>query len=65
MEKQINTYVYQDIDFDRKEIRLLELLPGVRSDLVCVKLLHASLDAEPHYDALSYMWGDITATRSI
>ena len=30
-----------------------------------VRLLHASLDAEPHYDALSYMWGDLSVTRSI
>lgn len=65
MEKLINSHVYQDVDFGRKEIRLLELLPGVRSDLVCVKLLHVSLDAQPHYDALSYIWGDTTPTRSI
>ncbi|CAM6000725.1 unnamed protein product [Sphagnum balticum] len=65
MESIRNSYAYQRIDLERKEIRLLELLPGEREDKVRVRLRHASLDAEPRYDALSYMWGDPSVTRSI
>ncbi|KAI1741601.1 hypothetical protein F4680DRAFT_70156 [Xylaria scruposa] len=39
------------------EIRLLEVLPGRPDSRVTVRLFHVSLDDEPHFDALGYMWG--------
>jgi hypothetical protein len=53
MESIRNSHSYQKIDLERKEIRLLELGPGEITDKVRTRLFHASLDAEPRYDALS------------
>ena len=49
------------LDFTRQQIRLLEILPGGRSDELQVKILVASLLERPDYDALSYCWGDSEA----
>jgi len=65
MEKIHNKYVYQDIGTERHEIRLLELFPGERSSTIAARLVHRSLDENPNYDALSYMWGDPTITVPI
>ena len=63
MENSVSVQVYRDLDFGRGEIRLIELFPGERSDPVCVRLFYTSLNANPHYEAISYVWGDPTATR--
>jgi hypothetical protein len=39
-------------------IRILEVLPGRGSDPVVCLMHEASLDEHPHYEALSYVWGD-------
>ncbi|OIW25644.1 HET-domain-containing protein [Coniochaeta ligniaria NRRL 30616] len=47
------------------EIRLLVLSPGVwGADIEC-DLHHANLDESPHYEALSYTWGDASNRRMI
>ena len=54
-------YRAHPLDFTRQQIRLLEILPGGRSDELQVKILVASLLERPNYDALSYCWGDSEA----
>lgn len=50
---------YQPIDSSRQQIRIIRLLPGRFDDAIEIQLAHVSLsgDAAPHYDALSYVWG--------
>ncbi|KAI0547979.1 heterokaryon incompatibility protein-domain-containing protein [Xylaria curta] len=55
--KQASDYLYQVLTPARHEIRLLEVLPGRPDSRVTARLFHISLDDEPHFDALSYMWG--------
>ena len=52
-------YAYQKFSTVR-EIRLLKLSPGNFEDEVRLQLTHASLDALPSYEALSYTWGAAT-----
>jgi hypothetical protein len=40
------------------EIRLLQILPGLDSEIVSCILTHVSLDDPPEYAALSYTWGE-------
>ena len=62
-------YSYQPLDRSKKEIRLLELLPGNG----CAKLkripachmYHVPLYTKPTFVALSYVWGDATDVRLI
>ncbi|KAH7312664.1 heterokaryon incompatibility protein-domain-containing protein [Stachybotrys elegans] len=44
---------------DNRTIRLIELLPGVPSDVVRTRLLTVPLQDTPPYFAISYVWGDI------
>jgi Heterokaryon incompatibility protein (HET) len=46
------------------EIRLLQILPGLDSEIVSCILTHVSLDDPPEYAALSYTWGE-APSRSI
>ncbi|KAK3072467.1 hypothetical protein LTR53_006753 [Teratosphaeriaceae sp. CCFEE 6253] len=39
------------------KIRLIQLLPGVHNDTICIKLIICDLETAPSYDALSYVWG--------
>jgi hypothetical protein len=51
--------IYQKLDTSKREIRLLEILPPQNdSDKVRCRLHTVSLDGEPEYIALSYVWGD-------
>ncbi|KAE9368089.1 HET-domain-containing protein, partial [Stipitochalara longipes BDJ] len=42
------------------EIRLVILESGSRDAPLRCRLIHVSLDDNPEYDALSYVWGDIS-----
>jgi hypothetical protein len=42
--------------------RLIELLPGVESDLVDLRLHLSDWSLAPQYDAISYAWGDAKDT---
>lgn len=46
------------------EIRLVELLPGGLNDPLRCKILHVSLDENPKYEAVSYVWGQPTTTST-
>ncbi|KAJ9634566.1 hypothetical protein H2199_008849 [Coniosporium tulheliwenetii] len=57
--------VYKPLDPSRREIRLLTLAGGQFSDDIHCSLSTVSLDDEPVYEALSYVWGDPNITRTI
>ncbi|KAH8675142.1 heterokaryon incompatibility protein-domain-containing protein [Ilyonectria robusta] len=57
-------YQYRQLDAQRREIRLLRILPQKTSWMEC-ELSHVSLSAPPEYVAISYAWGDLEDTRSI
>ncbi|KAI0381107.1 heterokaryon incompatibility protein-domain-containing protein [Hypomontagnella monticulosa] len=57
---------YQELDSKGGEIRILRLLPSpsFKSKIQCV--LHtAYLKDKPEYEALSYVWGDLSVCESI
>jgi len=58
-------YEESKLDPDREQIRLLELAPGGPDDELIATLSTASLESSPPYEALSYVWGDMTTPRSI
>lgn len=47
------------------QIRLLTIQPGEPEDDIQCSLTTVSLDDQPKYEALSYVWGDPTDTRNI
>ncbi|KAF2652952.1 hypothetical protein K491DRAFT_571194, partial [Lophiostoma macrostomum CBS 122681] len=54
-------FEYQTLDRSRREIRLLELLPSnhqLSKFRPACRTFHASLDKNPPFLALSYVWGD-------
>lgn len=52
-----NSYRYQPLNDDRREIRVLTVLPGNWDEPIQCHLSTVSLLADPKYDALSYVWG--------
>ncbi|KAJ4344205.1 hypothetical protein N0V95_006245 [Ascochyta clinopodiicola] len=71
MERQSSTYEYTALDDTKRQIRLLHLHPSVNSepghlphDIQCTFSL-ASLDDNPSFEALSYVWGDASSTGLI
>jgi hypothetical protein len=58
LEVNMATYQHKPLGDSSREIRLVNLQPGHRSDPIQVKLTHALLDGDIAYDALSYAWGD-------
>lgn len=56
--------MYTTLDEERREIRLLQLLPGKDNDVLECRLF-ISAGRQEKYEALSYVWGDPTATETI
>jgi hypothetical protein len=52
-------------DLRDNEIRLIELLPGDSEEQIQCRLIRAALDDRPHYEAISYVWGDPAITDTI
>jgi hypothetical protein len=50
---------------DRRQIRIIELLPGTPQDEIRCASHIANLDDNPVYEALSYVWGDSRITKRI
>lgn len=61
----LNAYPYQPLDTTTYSFRLLELKPGQWSDPIECTLHDSSLEDEPVYDALSYVWGSTEDRRPI
>lgn len=57
---------YNILDKEKSEIRLLEISPATNEKaIVEIRLIQRSLDKAPKYAALSYVWGDPSATENI
>jgi hypothetical protein len=54
----IPTNLYQPLNADRNEIRLLRIVPSFDMGKICCELEVASLDTYLFYRALSYEWGE-------
>lgn len=63
--KQSEMVQYSQLDPQKSEIRLVTLLPGKPCDSIRCTLSTASLDQNPAFTALSYVWGDPSATKPI
>lgn len=63
--KKVSPFQYQPLDHSKRQIRLLELSPGNPGSRISARLIHVSLDDNPRYDALSYMWGPPRPTYTI
>jgi hypothetical protein len=50
-------FVYDDIDRDSNQIRLLRILRPNATSEVQLEIFHTNLDDNPTYKALSYTWG--------
>jgi Heterokaryon incompatibility protein (HET) len=57
--------IYFPLNKSRLSIRLLELYAGTDEAEIECKLQAASLEDNPHYEALSYTWGESTKDRAI
>jgi hypothetical protein len=58
--------IWTPLDRGRREIRLVYLAPSAKHDEQPSCSLHiVSLDENPHYEALSYTWGDPKVTEPI
>jgi len=56
--RSMMTYTYQDLDERKKEIRLVRKVEGKSlSEEPCFELVNVSLDDDPTYHAISYVWG--------
>ncbi|KAI0131820.1 heterokaryon incompatibility protein-domain-containing protein [Xylariales sp. AK1849] len=53
------------LDASRSCIRLMKLHKGIGADPIVCSLQVASLDDDPEYESLSYVWGDPTRTVPI
>ncbi|KAF5868701.1 putative heterokaryon incompatibility protein [Botrytis fragariae] len=54
------TQLYHTLDVSKKEVRLVTLLPGGLSEDIYCTLTTVSLIDKPFYEALSYVWGNLT-----
>ena len=52
-------YRYTSLEPEEDAIRLLALFPGQQAEEVKCKIVHTTLSEKPHYEALSYTWGQV------
>jgi hypothetical protein len=50
--------MYSPLDIERNEIRIMILEPGKWDDEINCSLKVVSLNDNPEYSTLSYVWGD-------
>ncbi|KAM7211348.1 Heterokaryon incompatibility protein (HET) domain containing protein [Rhypophila decipiens] len=62
---QNNTLPMSPLDRTSRDIRILSLKPGKRTDPIVCTLSTTSLDDNPRYEALSYVWGDPSICEKI
>ncbi|KAH8900633.1 hypothetical protein GQ53DRAFT_628404, partial [Thozetella sp. PMI_491] len=56
---------YRPLDAKKREIRLLVIQRRVPFIPVRCNMIHVSLDDEPKYEAMSYVWGNPTRTHLV
>jgi hypothetical protein len=64
-QEDIEPTIYEYESLARNEIRLLELLPGLETDQISIRIHHRLLDNEVDYAALSYTWNNETLSNSV
>lgn len=52
-------YRYTSLGTEEDAIRLLALFPDQQAEEVKCKIVHTTLSEKPHYEALSYTWGQV------
>lgn len=52
-------YRYTSLEPEEDAIRLLALFPDQQAEEVKCKIVHTTLSEKPHYEALSYTWGQV------
>ncbi len=57
--------IHDPLNPSSAEIRVLTVLPGKASDSLVCTFETVSLDTQPEYDALSYVWGDGSVKKPI
>jgi hypothetical protein len=57
--------VYSSIDSRKGEFRVIWIQAGIFDDPISCQLQTLNIHDEPHYDALSYVWGDPNDRESI
>jgi hypothetical protein len=57
--------MYSKLNSLRSEIRTLDLLPGTWGDAIECRLRAVSLDDQPSFKAISFVWGDAQHKRGI
>jgi hypothetical protein len=57
-------YAYEALQPEKRQIRLVTLVAGTEA-IITAKLSTVSLDDEPRFEALSYVWGDKNLTLPI
>ena len=57
--------IYRPLNPVSRQIRLLKFHPGTEGVDVQCQLEYVLLEDNPEYTALSYVWGDLTGTRTI
>jgi hypothetical protein len=60
-----NGHVYQALNYEKNEIRILRLGPGAGEVPIKCNLIHTSLDNPLPYCAISYAWGKSLDRKSI
>lgn len=53
------------LNSEEQEIRILELLPGVKNDPITAKFVVTSLKDPASFEPLSYAWGDASTTKEV
>src|ERR1700712_5462344 len=64
MESEPSIYNYNAIETGN-HIRLLCVNPGEADDPIHCTIVHVNLDDSPDFEALSYVWGDSSLTKSL
>lgn len=59
-----NIYSYTKLE-GLRDVRLITLRPGIGDDPISVEISHKSLDEQPIFEALSYVWGSQAPSYSI
>lgn len=57
-------YAYEALQSEKRQVRLVTLLAGTKA-IIETTLSTVSLDVNPQFEALSYVWGDPSITLPI
>jgi hypothetical protein len=60
----MSAFQYEQLNVNRKTVRLLRVLPGRAYSTIECELHHADLDDKPNFVALSYTWDLVLAVRT-